>query len=686
MKKFFLAFLLFTGNLAWADPSPQFQQSLYAVGSPQTLSGTVTTAFGAAIPGVAAYTINLSGYNGFSLCVRNLTGAIGQVSVDWSLDNVTFFNSTAYSNGCYYFPAIGQYARLSVGGSPNTQINAKYVLTTGANLGSVTIGSGTVTANQGTAGATPWPMLVSNSASAPAQIAGPVGVTSVPAITLSSGTLYLGAVNVSNSASAPAQIAGPVGVTSIPAVTLAAGTAYLGAVNVSNTAASPVQVAGPVGVTSIPAVTLASGTLYLGAVNVSNSASAPVNIAGPVGVTSLPSISLATGANVIGAVTQSGGPWTTNITQINGTTLNLSNTTVANSLPVTMADQKGSANLTASGQSLQMFTNSVSTVTMQTTGTWSATVAYFVSTDGVTWSAIRGRALTDFSYTATQDTVNRNLEFQVGGYRMFSVSCTAFTSGTIVVTCNGGGPNIHTVGLTIAGTDVSGGNPVPVSLGGISTLTPNGGTYDNARTALSVASAGSLWDSKNTNNVFWAKALGTLAAGNVSTEGTRATYSVSITNVAAAGSATDVFTITGVSNKTVHINRIFVSGIATAASAAMVTVVKRSTANSGGTSVSPFAIVPLDSASGAAGASVVAYTANPTLGTLVGTVDCVRATFTTTAGAIPNVPTVFNYGTTNNQSLILRGTSQQVSVNLSGQSITGLTLDLKIEWTEDTDS
>ncbi len=92
------------------------------------------------------------------------------------------------------------------------------------------------------------------------------------------------------------------------------------------------------------------------------------------------------------------------------------------------------------------------------------------------------------------------------------------------------------------------------------------------------------------------------------------------TNLAVASGATDFLTIVGSSTKKIEVLKITLGGLATALTVADIVLLKRSTANSGGTSTAPTA-VPLDSNDIAASAAVKAYTANPaTLGTLVGNI------------------------------------------------------------------
>lgn len=79
----------------------------------------------------------------------------------------------------------------------------------------------------------------------------------------------------------------------------------------------------------------------------------------------------------------------------------------------------------------------------------------------------------------------------------------------------------------------------------------------------------------------------------------------------------DVFTITGSATKTITVLRTGISSIQTTAGSNWWHLVKRSTANTGGTSAA-VTKVPTDDAFDPATATVLQYTANPTAGNLIG--------------------------------------------------------------------
>lgn len=167
----------------------------------------------------------------------------------------------------------------------------------------------------------------------------------------------------------------------------------------------------------------------------------------------------------------------------------------------------------------------------------------------------------------------------------------------------------------------------------------------------------------------------------------RETYGAASGNISVGTTATDVFTITGSASKTVYVHKITVTGNRTAHAHDLVQLIKRSTANTGGTSVTRTA-VPYDSNNAAATATIRSYTANPTIGTEVGVIYSRRVSFPvqTPSNAQGNGgsvnPWVWEYSDIG-QPITLRGTSEVLAINLNGITITGGILQFSIEWSEE---
>ncbi len=164
------------------------------------------------------------------------------------------------------------------------------------------------------------------------------------------------------------------------------------------------------------------------------------------------------------------------------------------------------------------------------------------------------------------------------------------------------------------------------------------------------------------------------------TDNTEAVYCGSTPIFTTAASATDILNFKGSSTKTIYIRKIVwkQASIATGGSFS-VYLLKRSTANSGGTS-SALTAVPLDSNFSSATASGVYYTANPTTGTSLGGIAHV---FLYVNSAVPGYAYTLFDSTKGGAPIVLRGTSESVSVNYNGVTDTiGTSATVDIEWSE----
>lgn len=170
---------------------------------------------------------------------------------------------------------------------------------------------------------------------------------------------------------------------------------------------------------------------------------------------------------------------------------------------------------------------------------------------------------------------------------------------------------------------------------------------------------------------------------NVVPVGTLATYSASTQSLVTVATPTDILTITGSATKTVKVNRILISGTQTNSGQAHFYLIKRSTADSGGTS-STVTATSHDSTDAAATAVVTSYTANPTLGTTVGTVRAITLLIpSSNAASSTGSISALELAQAPQKSIVLNGTSQQLVVNLNSISMAGSALDIVVEWTEE---
>jgi hypothetical protein len=165
------------------------------------------------------------------------------------------------------------------------------------------------------------------------------------------------------------------------------------------------------------------------------------------------------------------------------------------------------------------------------------------------------------------------------------------------------------------------------------------------------------------------------------------TYTAAVQSLVVAATPTDIFTITGSASSVVKIRKIVVSAIQTTSTIQSVSLLKRSTANTAGTSTTQ-TNVPHDSTNAAATATARSYTANPTLGTLVGRLAVRKLYISAILAAnngqfAPGNFVEFIYDQLGKEPLVLRGTSEVIAVNLPGVTLAGSSFDIFVEWTEE---
>jgi hypothetical protein len=174
------------------------------------------------------------------------------------------------------------------------------------------------------------------------------------------------------------------------------------------------------------------------------------------------------------------------------------------------------------------------------------------------------------------------------------------------------------------------------------------------------------------------------------TGGSKATYTYAISATAPYATPTDWIVLRGVAGKLIKVMRIEFSGAATAATAGLLTLIKKHTvANTGGTSTSP---TPMqhDSNDGPAQATILLYTAAPTINASATIWKTVRQGLNAVTPAAfsatnpPVVPYIFDYQDAAYEPLTLRGVAQECAINFNGVAlIAGEVLDYHITWTEE---
>ena len=167
------------------------------------------------------------------------------------------------------------------------------------------------------------------------------------------------------------------------------------------------------------------------------------------------------------------------------------------------------------------------------------------------------------------------------------------------------------------------------------------------------------------------------------TNSTRNSTYISSATVTTAASATDIFNLKGSASKIVTITSVECNGLATTAAVANLALIKRSAANTGGTSTAP-AVVRTNSTLAAGTAVLAAYTANPTVGTVVGTVGIKTVGLPLLTGAAAGGNALWNFVSDQfSQPIVLNGVAQSLSVSGLGATLgTGATLSCTFTWTE----
>lgn len=385
---------------------------------------------------------------------------------------------------------------------------------------------------------------------------------------------------------------------------------------------------------------------------------------------------------------------------------------------VNNSDKNGTGTITALNGTVVAATNGCASVSFNVTGTWVATITVQATSDGTNWNVVNCNILATDIITQTFAN-NEFLVVPCGGFQQVRLIATAFTSGTASIAWNAGAgsspvfTSISPVaasfqttarlndgsGNSISSTAGSLNVDVTIALpagtntiGKIEILGNAGGTLDAAQNATAPANelvSGGVYNSTlpslSSGNAtqLQTDVNGRLIVAAAPLDGYKATYSAAVVGLVTAATATDVFTITGSATKTIRITRVEITGTTTSGSGVSFSLqlIKRSAANTGGTSAAATA-VPHDSNDAAATASAVSYTVNPTaLGAAVGTIRTQRIEVNSTAVTPFDVP--FDFGTRPSQAVVLRGTSQILAINFNSTTITGPVIDIDIEWTEE---
>jgi hypothetical protein len=162
-----------------------------------------------------------------------------------------------------------------------------------------------------------------------------------------------------------------------------------------------------------------------------------------------------------------------------------------------------------------------------------------------------------------------------------------------------------------------------------------------------------------------------------------ATYAATKLGLVPASSPTDIAVLSGNATNRVVVTYVSLSCTQTTAGIIQVQLMIRTTADSGGTSTGSPTTFPLDENNASAVSSVLTYTANPTVND--GTnrpIDSQLVGVMAPASSVPN--DIYVWKPNIGQSVVLRGTAQQVAINLNGTTLTGGSCDVTFRWIETT--
>lgn len=168
------------------------------------------------------------------------------------------------------------------------------------------------------------------------------------------------------------------------------------------------------------------------------------------------------------------------------------------------------------------------------------------------------------------------------------------------------------------------------------------------------------------------------------------TYTAGFIGLVPAASATDTVCIAGSATKTIAVTRIQLSGTAGTLVSLPVTLVRRTSVDTGGTAASTTAnpannIAKHDTNNATATAVPISYTAVPTIVDSSPTyLQTANLTLPVTSAGTSIAPIDWRYGNiaTGEQPLILRGAAAQLCLNLNAVSVSSGVLTGSITWYE----
>ena len=363
------------------------------------------------------------------------------------------------------------------------------------------------------------------------------------------------------------------------------------------------------------------------------------------------------------------------LADINGFTFN------GGALPVNQSGVYNSGSITANGQSVVLDLSGNSGASVDIRGTYTGTLQFEATTNGTNWQTVQavpgGAAVGGTPVTTT--TAQGNWTVNVSGYQQLRIVSTAWTSGTANIALRSmlAAGQIYAFLVGTPSFNLGTGGTSATSLGKAEdAVAASGDTgvfiLGVRRDALTTSASAAADYNEVAVNRFGAQYV---AGFRTSAR----TYSASA-QITAAASATDILAFFGNATTTIQVTKIRITGIQTTTGAVDLQLVRRSTANTGGTSTN-FSVALHESTDTANSSTPIAYSANPSaLGTAAG---IFRRWHQIIGGATSGAGQEYTleFGE-NGKPIILSGTTQGIALNLNGVTIAGGVFNVSIEWIE----
>lgn len=177
--------------------------------------------------------------------------------------------------------------------------------------------------------------------------------------------------------------------------------------------------------------------------------------------------------------------------------------------------------------------------------------------------------------------------------------------------------------------------------------------------------------------------------GTISAVQKQYSYSATAVGLVPAASATDIFCISAGTSRNISIKQIKIAGTAGIAITTPFLIYRRSALGTLGTPATGTALpvaAPLYPNDPASSATLVSYTANPTVASSPILMDAALVDLPVTTAAGGSVTERLSYGESlswfNHNLVIPKGTTQQICVNLNGVSVSSGVLNISMFWTE----